>query len=137
MQQVQAAAQPKRHQVSMDDLETRSVHSSITESAPSIHMQLISGERPVNKSFAPSVSVADRGGGAQSTVSAAMIESAKLEKFDKAITNLSKDSLWLMDILVSFLNELKSIMRCQFVNAFIFDTNFSRLIREIGMARME
>lgn len=110
------------------------MHSEVTESVPSIHMNLIS-EKQQSKSFAPSVSIAERTQGGTTTVSAAMIESAKLEKFDKAITTLSKDGLWLMDILVSFLIEVKSIMRCQFVNAFIFDQRFSKLLRDVGMSR--
>ncbi len=115
------------------------MHSSITESVPSIHMNPTAGGdgRLFAKSFAPSVSIGDRGMGGGSTVSAAMLESAKLEKFDRAITALSKDNLWLMDILVSFITEVKSIMRCQYVNAFIFDINFSKLLRDAGMARKE
>lgn len=42
-----------------------------------------------------------------------------------------------MDILVTFLQELKAILKCSGVNAFIFDQHFSTLLRQQGLRRKD
>lgn len=43
----------------------------------------------------------------------------------------------MMDILVIFLQELKTILKCTGVNAFIFDQHFSTLLRQQGLKKKD
>ncbi len=90
----------------MEESDTRSFHSEVNES-------YYGGQAEKALSFAPSHSIAER--------SRTILDAKRLEHFEHTVALLSKETLVLMDILVIFLQELKTILHCQGVNAYILD----------------